>query len=515
MGFVRPPVTKLSDKFLGYCAVTPNRKFMRLFERADVKNILISYHYIRKDPQFTKEILEMVRERGGLFMTDSGAFSFLNDKNFDPHSFDWVEYLIEYTEWLEENKEFIFSACNLDVDYYVGHDEVVRWNEKFFEPLEKDINIIYVAHPNVMGRGDLDGLKEYCNKYSYVAVNERMASQASAIYQMAKQTKTAIHGLAWTKPSILKDFPFFSVDSSSWVNYQKYGATPVWDGRNFSQYDKDQKDIRKTLRNQCKKYGVKEYEFVNEKNEADGTHNDDEGLTFSLRTWIDVFQDIKRYARTKLTIDLKKMLDGKKTVFIEDNSGQPQQTAPQSTPPAKTGGIMGAIANLDTDDAIPTTFVMDEDGNEVALYEKRERKTSIMEFIQTSGDAMVCNYCHIADKCPKFKQDSTCAFDFAPEQLTRDPLATIDMLIKIQTERVQRAMFIEKMEGGMPNKTFAMEMKLLNELNNTKTNMLLMIQGKGLRITQTTVEYGGLPDGTPKPQKEGFAQLLQNMLKKD
>lgn len=513
MRFVKPPVTKLSDKFLGYCAVTPNRKFMRLFERADVKNILISYHYIRKDPAFTKDILEMVRARGGLFMTDSGAFSFLNDKNFDPQAFDWVGYLHEYVDWLEANKEYIFSACNLDVDYYVGHDEVVRWNKKFFEPLGKDINVIYVSHPNATGKGELDVLKEYCKQYDYVAVNERMAKQASAIYQMAKQTKTAIHGLAWTKPTILKDFPFFSVDSSSWVNYQKYGATPVWDGRNFTQYDKDNKDIRKTLRNQCNKYGIKEYEFVNEKNEADGTHNDDEGLTFSLRTWLDVFQDLKRYARTKLTIDLKKMLDGKKTVFIEDNS-TPTPTKQQT---AKKGSIMGALDDLDMDttDANLVTYQVDDDGNEVALYEKRDKKTSIMEFIHQSGDAMVCNFCHIADKCPKFKEDSTCAFDFAPASFTESPLATIDMLIKLQTERVQRAMFIEKMEGGMPNKTFATEMKLLNELNNTKTNMLMMIQGKGLRITQTTVEMNGLPDGTDKPKREGFAQLLQNMMKKE
>ena len=42
MAYQKPPLTKLSDKFIGYCAVTPNRKFMRLFERAEVKNVLIS-----------------------------------------------------------------------------------------------------------------------------------------------------------------------------------------------------------------------------------------------------------------------------------------------------------------------------------------------------------------------------------------------------------------------------------------------------------------------------------------
>jgi hypothetical protein len=62
------------DKFVGFCAVTPNRKFFKLFQRAKVRNILISYHYIRKDPALTLEILKYVKANNGLFMTDSGVF---------------------------------------------------------------------------------------------------------------------------------------------------------------------------------------------------------------------------------------------------------------------------------------------------------------------------------------------------------------------------------------------------------------------------------------------------------
>lgn len=511
MAYQKPPITKLSDRFIGYCAVTPNRKFMRLFERADVKNILISYHYIRKDKAFTQDILHMVRERGGLFMTDSGAFSFLNDKSFDPKKFDWLGYVEEYVEWLEQNTEFVFSACNLDVDYYVGHDKVVDWNKKFFDPLLEKMNIIYVAHQNAKGMGDLDALKEYCKEYDYVAVNERMTKHASSIYQEAKLTKTAIHGLAWTKPTILTDFPFFSVDSSSWVNYQKYGATPVWDGKNFTQFDKDNKDIRKTLRKQCDRYGISEYEFINEKNPADGSHNDDEGLTYSLRTWGDVFQSIKKFAKTKLTITLEKMLDGKDTVFIEDNSGEPEPA------PAKKSKLSSLIDDNDeivSNEVAKTTYAVDDDGGEVAIYEKRDKKMAITEFIEKSGDAMVCTYCHIQDKCPKYKDDATCAFDFAPASFTESPLATIDMLIKAQTERVNRAMFIEKMEGGMPNKVFTQELKTLEGLNNTKTSMLLMMQSKGLRITQTTYEIGAGTEDKPQEKKPGFAEMLAGMMKK-
>ena len=503
MLYKKPPVTKLNDKFLGYCAVTPNKKFMKLFERAGVQNVLISYHYIRQNPQFTSDILKEVRARGGLFMTDSGAFSFLNDKSFDPNSFDWVAYLMEYANWLDDNKEYIFSACNLDVDYYVGHDRVLDWNERIFEPLEKAINIIYVAHSNAMGGGDLDAVKEYAKQYKYIAVNDSMAKHASSIYQIAKQNKCAVHGLAWTKPTILKDFPFFSVDSSTWVNYQKYGATPVWDGTNFTQYDKDNKAIRKTLKNQCEKYGVKYYEFQHEVDEGTTKHNDDEGLTFSLRTWLDVFQDIKKYARTKLTIPLSTMLDNKQTVFLEDNS--------TPTPSGKKGGILASLdaAGVASNDVALTTYQENEDGSMTALYDKRE-KTDITDFLETAGDSMVCNYCHVQDKCPKFKPDNSCAFNFAPDKFTQDPLATINMLIKAQTERVNRAMFFEKMEGGMPSKVFSQEMRVLNEFNNTKANMLLLVQGKGLRLTQTTIEIG-TGEGEEK-SKGGFGEMLKSIM---
>jgi hypothetical protein len=68
----------------------------------------------------------------------------------------------------------------------------------------------------------------------------------------------------------------------------------------------------------------------------------------------------------------------------------------------------------------------------------------------------------------------------------------------------------------MPNKVFTQELKTLEGLNNTKTNMLLMMQSRGLRITQTTVEVGGTLEGADKPQekKPGFADMLTSLMGK-
>ena len=520
MPYRKPPITKLSDKFIGYCAVTPNKKFMKLFERADVKNVLVSYHYIRKNPSLTQELIQQVRDRGGLFMTDSGAFSFLNDKTFDPKKFDWDSYVEEYTSWLHDNKTYIFSACNLDVDNFVGADRVRRWNELYFDKMREDMNIIYVAHQNVFGRGKLDAFKEYTQEYNYVGVNESFKDEVSSIYQTAKMTKTCIHGLAWTKPTLLDDNPFFSVDSSSWVNYQKFGATPVFDGINFKQYDNNYKAIRSTLKHKCVHYGVKYYEFVHEVDEGTTKHNDDEGLTFSLRTWMDTFQHVKKFARTKLIYTLEDMLEGKKTIFLDQEEElieQPELVVEGVAPKKKS--IMDALMTkgISSVPAVPTTYKADETGGEVAMYEKRTGgKIAIDTFIKQTGDVMVCNYCHIADKCPMFKEDNTCAFDFSASETTKTPLDTIDNLIRIQTERVNRAMLIEKMEGGNINKVYSQELRVLDQMNTSRVNLLITIQNKGLNVSKVIVEHSNGEQKTtePQPTEGGFQSLLLDMMRK-
>lgn len=514
------PITSNADKFVGYMSVTPNKKFMKLFERANVQNILISYHYIQKDLHYTKDILQIIRDRGGLFMTDSGIFSFVNDKSFDHKKFGWQAYLEKYVDWLTQYKEYVFSACNLDADMYVLPDDVRRWNEDYFEPLGCDINMIYVAHKNSRQRGDLDAFREYADKYRYVGVNESMKDHASAIYQYAKKKNVAVHGLAWTKPSVLNDFPFFSVDSSTWVNYQKYGATPVWDGTNFQQYDKDNKDIRKTLKTNCQAYGVKFYEFCNEKNEADGTHNDDEGLTFSLRTWLDVFQHLKGRVRPKLDITVQQLLKGKVTVFNESPMvGQP--AAGQKKSMADQLSDRDDVGEVRENGTIE--YKEDDEGDLVPVYNKRE-KISITQAMNAVGDALMCDNCVVGIKCPKYKPSSTCAFDFSTPENNNGPLALIDFMINAQMARVNRAMFIESMEGGMTNKVFTKEIETLNMLNNTKVHMMIMARSKGVILSSNgtsmaimdntdTLPSGEQPPAVEGPKTGGFLATFAELMK--
>lgn len=498
--------TILKDRFIGFFSVTPNKKFMRLFERAEIENVLISYYYIRgQEPYVENDILPAIRKRGGLFMTDCGAFSFYNDKLFDWEKFDWEAYLKEYTGWLAKNKEYIFSACNLDIDVVVGHAQVVDWNEKYFKPLEKDINIIYVAHQEVSGYSELDLVKEYAKKHKYIGVSEEYVKKVSQIVQLAKQNNCAVHGLAWTKPTVLRDFPFFSVDSSSWVNYQKYGATPVWDGRNFSQYDSKNKGIRQTLKSQCARYKVSFDEFCSEKN-PDGSHNDDEGLTFSLCTWREVLQDMKSKAAVKLSTTIREMLDKKVTVFHE--GGTAAKTLKEKL---DMQGLQGAEKGQ-------LTYQENTDGSQVAVYKKRDpvEVVNSAQAITKYGDTLFCNNCYMKDKCPEFKDAHSCGFDFSPANVGKDPLQIIDRIIELQQQRVERAMLFEKLEGGLPNKVYSAELAMLGNLNNLKAELILKATSRGITLTeikQTVIQSSGvIPEGESAPT---FMTMLKDLMTGD
>jgi hypothetical protein len=458
-----------SDKFIGYFAVTPSKKFFSLFERAGIQNVLLSYHYIRKHLKDIPDLLNKIRDMGGLFMVDSGAFSFFNDSGFDPVKFDWTVYLIEYVDWLKDNKEFIFSASNLDVDHYVGHSVVDGWNKLYFEPLLKEINVVFVAH-RVAGFSELDIVKKYCDKYDYIGVSEEFTNHVSMIYQIAKRTKTAVHGFAWTKPTILLDYPFFSVDSTSWVNYQKYGSTPVWDGRNFSQYDSKNKEIRQTLKIVCEKYDVDFKKFCTEQNE-DGSHNDDEGLTFSLKTWLDVLNAIKDKCKIKSSFEIKDFLN-KSFIF------KPKIRSLNETIYSLSSSLADGMEILGTNKEVEVKSV-----NPVSI---RPTIITINEFKQSHGNILRCNNCFVQDKCPMFQDNSTCAINFSPEEITNDPLTTIEYLIKIQLERVNKAVFVENMEGGVPNKTYTAEINTLSNLNLLRAELIQKSQQKGIVFKKTT-----------------------------
>jgi len=299
-----------------------------------------------------------------------------------------------------------------------------------------------------------------------------------------------------------------------------------FDGKNFYQFDNKKKDERKNLKKYCTKYGVKFYEFVNEIDEGSKPpkHNDDEGLAFSLFTWQDVFEWLKKTANRKLKVTLGQLMHDKdfqwkaaqkQIAEVEDDQQQPS-TEVGVVVSGKKGGLADRIAEMpevsDTE-LQGITYQQNSDGSQVAVYKRRNDIVTVDEmFAKEFGNTLFCDTCAIQDKCPKFQQGMACAFDFAPNFVTDNPIATLDFLIKAQTERVNRMRLFESMEGGQVNKTLSSEISLLERLNQARINLIALAQLKNL-----TMNGAGASPAVSSGQQNGeatFASVLLSMMNK-
>lgn len=222
-------------------------------------DILVSFYYIRGQTKY-QTLIPMIRKMGGFFMTDSGTASFCGkyadtpeaEKFTDPDY--WIPYIEEYTTWLYDNREYVYCAANMDIDLYVGTDVVDEWNKKYFKPLEKYMNIIYVVQKTVHGNTklvvqDINRLHQYLKEHDYVGVNHAWKNQIPKVYALAAKYKKRIHGFALTGYRDCLNYPFFSVDSTSWLMGEQYGITYAFDGANFKQImSKDKMKVRKSLK---------------------------------------------------------------------------------------------------------------------------------------------------------------------------------------------------------------------------------------------------------------------------
>lgn len=264
-----------------------------------INDILVSYFYLRKAKGAFKDIVEEIRIKKGYFMTDSGGFSFINTtkvKSDEMYTEEyWLPYLNEYVQWLHDNHRYIFVAANLDLDAYVGRDVVDKWNDKYFKPLEKHTNIVYVTQRDFEKEYDdftgIKRLKEYLSLHDYVGVNNAMTKYTSQIFSLNKVYNKRIHGFGWTSLPMLKSQPLFSVDSTTWTAGAQFGATFIDDGKNFRRYD-GAKHLRKRLKLKIEDAGLDAQKIAADKGEEVNRMN--------LLSWKGAQREYLRIANVKL-----------------------------------------------------------------------------------------------------------------------------------------------------------------------------------------------------------------------
>jgi len=167
---------------------------------------------------------------------DSGAYSLYHHcikksskgKSYTETDEFW-NYVDQYAEYIKENGKNFSVYVNVDVIF--NPQESLRV-QKYLESKHK-LNPMPVYH---FGE-DIKWFKKYMDNHEYIGISgvgketprSAYIDYADTVFNLVCRGNNnlpewKIHGFAMTSPSLLFRYPWYSTDSSSWVQYSRFGA---------------------------------------------------------------------------------------------------------------------------------------------------------------------------------------------------------------------------------------------------------------------------------------------------
>lgn len=179
--------------------------------------ILESYHYIGKN-----KLAEIIRRKGDTIFLDSGAFSmFTQGIQVD---------LKAYAQYIKDNQDIIHVASSLDV-IGQGHEQDSYDNVKTLESYGVRIQPVHHA------RDQDHWLQKYLDEgYDYIFLGGMVPESTDYLRRWLDRMwekylmhpdgspRVRVHGFGLTQIELMQRFPWFSVDSTSWVMTSRFGG---------------------------------------------------------------------------------------------------------------------------------------------------------------------------------------------------------------------------------------------------------------------------------------------------
>lgn len=220
-----------------YFACSPSPQHIGVLSEEKVKNVLFSYHYVNKPERLSAVLGEYKPER---IIIDSGAFTvWSNGGKIDLKAYG--QFGLQIKNLLP--KEIELNIVNLDVlpgkwGFVPSKEEIDKsakqgWqNMLYLESL--GLKVIHVFHQHE----DWEVLDALTKHSDYIGISpandESQASKTNWMNQVftrldVKKSKVKTHGFAVTSYQQVYQYPYYSVDSSSWIAPAIWGRLTVMD----------------------------------------------------------------------------------------------------------------------------------------------------------------------------------------------------------------------------------------------------------------------------------------------
>ena len=205
-----------------------------------IRNFLMSYEYLKG-----RGIKQLKKYPDMHLFIDSGAYTYQNDPQYEQWTEEqWENQIEEYLAWAKKHKDSIFAIADLDLQYLpnVGYEKVYEWRRKYFEPfmLDTGIPVCFIYHED-----GLDVWEYMCKRYPYVGLSlaiDKVEGGSDILRQMfitAEKYNTLCQGMASTNTKLLMQYPFYTVDSTTWLAGLKYGEISVFTGTKMTRIKKN------------------------------------------------------------------------------------------------------------------------------------------------------------------------------------------------------------------------------------------------------------------------------------
>ena len=433
-----------------------------LLERNNVTNVMLNYWGLRKR---------------GLPKTKA----YLIGEQFEPHLKVWVDSgaiqadkaglsLRELEEYAADYEEFV--ALNYDrIEGWMEFDSQILglpWVLQQRASFERDPKMVVVWHESY----NTLILQQWSAEYAQVAITgdavESVTSLAGITRSMVSKHGTRFHGLAVAKPDNIRQIPFETTSTLSWLSPMRRGETIIWDNTKLVRYPKRMKDqARMRYKSIVEKAGLDFDKFV----------GDDTLEATKVAIW--------SYLQLENSMSKDKNYN-KNNPFapqLSDNSDDTLYTGLMETGGMgsnNSGAEMRKVERTEITQRDPKEMTsMPVFGYEMKTIVENEDGRDVLKqvpSVRTQNNSLrQCDTCFVAANCPAFKPANTCAFSLPVEVKTREQLKDMmTALIEMQGQRVAFMRFAEELNGGYADPNVSQEMdrffKLVEKMKEMESN---------------------------------------------
>ena len=436
-----------------------------LLEGMKVESMALNYWGLRKRG-LPKTKLWLIGEH---FTPETQVFIESGAKQADEAGLSRQELLdlaADYQEFLVNNAERAMGFQEFD-SLTLGY-EWVKAQRPFFS---NDPKLYVVWHEEYGLHELLEMSAMYQNVMIPNAEIESVTNLSALARSYIRQYGTNFHALGCAKPDNLRQIPFTTASTLSWISPMRRGETIIWDGSKLVRYPKKMKDQARLRYKAVVENAGLDYLAFKEDSTLEATR---------VAVW--------SYKKLEESMDKKSpnfhIIDGAKDAQVSDNNdtlytglmmelggGSSDNSAPEVrkvSPNPLVARDPEEMTNLPVFGFKSKTVVeQDENGKDIL------QEVPVVHNQQSS--LRQCNTCFVASNCPAFKPDNMCAFNLPVEVKTKDQLkGLLTAILEMQGQRVAFMRFAEEMNGGYADPNLSQEMdrllKLVNQVKELESN---------------------------------------------